>query len=81
VEKKNIERVPADTLSAVKITEQDIDTLPDLRDLRPEQRSELIELVYTLGIALCHSYDFSFEEQCKLLLAHRRLEFPAFNNQ
>jgi len=63
VEKKNIERVPADTLSAVKITDQDIDTLPDFRDLRPEQRCELIELVYTLSIALCRSYDdFSFEE-------------------
>ena len=63
MEKKNIERVPSDTLSAVKITDQDIDTLPDFRDLRPEQRCELIELVYTLSIALCRSYDdFSFEE-------------------
>ena len=62
MEKKNIERVPADTLSAIKITDQDIDTLPDFRDLSREQRSELMELVYTLSIAICRSYDFSFEE-------------------
>jgi hypothetical protein len=62
MEKKNIKRVPADTLSAVKITDQDIDTLLGFRDLMPEQRSELIELVYTLSIALCHSYGFSFDE-------------------
>jgi hypothetical protein len=62
MEKKNIERILADTLSAVKIADQDIDTLPDFRDLSREQRSELIELVYTLSVAICRSYDFSFEE-------------------
>jgi len=62
MEKKNIERVPADILNAIKITDQDIDTLPDFRDLSPEQRSELIELVYALSIAICRSYHFSFEE-------------------
>jgi hypothetical protein len=62
MEKKNIERVPADILNAIKIADQDIDTLPDFRDLSREQRSELIELVYTLSVAICRSYDFSFEE-------------------
>ena len=62
MEKKNIKRVLADTLSAVKISDQDSDTFIDFRDLMPEQRSELIELVYTLSIALFRANDLSIDE-------------------
>jgi hypothetical protein len=62
MEKENIERVLADTLSAVKISDQDIDTFIDFRDLMPEQKSELIELVYALSIALFRDNDLSIDE-------------------
>jgi hypothetical protein len=60
--KKNIKKVLADTLSAIKISDQDIDTFTDFRDLMPEQKSELIELVYALSIALFRANDFSIDE-------------------
>lgn len=47
MEKKNIKRVPADTLIAVKITDHDIGNFTDFRDPTTEQKSELIELVFT----------------------------------
>jgi hypothetical protein len=53
---------PLITLSAVKISDQDIDTFAAFRDLLPEQKSELIELVYKLSTALIRANDFSIDE-------------------
>jgi hypothetical protein len=53
---------PVITLSAVKISDQDIETFAAFRDLLPEQKSELIELVYTLSTALIRADDFPIDE-------------------
>lgn len=47
--------------NAVKLTEEDIDSFENFKHLSSEEKSELIELVYVLSLALYHLYSKGYE--------------------